>query len=120
MSNRQTKEETDRSLGIAPNSAAQDWAPDPPRDDLVAQARRQIADLRHFELPVAADIMEQLVDRIERDAQVRANYEELLYAVKSRHQTALMYIRAAEASCQSGDAAMGAADEGGGRDEHAK
>src|SRR5271165_4308928 len=74
MSNRQTKEETDRSLGIAPNSAAQDWAPDPPRDDLVAQARRQIADLRHFELPVAADIIEQLVDRIERDAQDAKRY----------------------------------------------
>jgi len=41
MSNRQTKEETDRSLGIAPNSAAQDRA-------LIEEIERQIADYKEW------------------------------------------------------------------------
>ena len=110
-------------MTTAPNSAAQDraliekltkwldpnYGPSGYERTLIEQARDAL--LAH----------EQQHDRIERDAQVRANYDELLYAVarvwpnQSRHQTALMYIRAAEASGQSGDAAMGAADEGGGR-----
>ena len=140
MSNRQTKEETDRSLGIAPNSAAQD------RDRALIE---ELAWLHKFincvpfgegapqsDIQRAHKIVERLAheqqhDRIERDAQDAKRYRWLRimwwnfgssnYPVPSKfggkefwsHLDAFAAVDTPDKLNAAIDAAIGAADEGG-------